>query len=425
MRVRMYRVGFGDFFLLSVPSSDGHKHILIDCGVHHADIGSMNAAVAQMAEDCQYKLALIIMTHRHADHISGFAKCADVFKKISVDAVWMSWFEDPTNKEAVRAQAGLTAMAAELKTNLDSPAFAAAAGEDMDRCRFMAANITGDDGQGSNQAALNVLQGGFANQAVHTYYKAGKPAELPQSLIDAGLTAEILGPPDNLKLIGQMRKSSEEYLTDDEEDDDEAFSPFHPIFRVDDKTYPQDAFKYLSVEDIRARFLAFQFSALAASAQNADKFLNNQSLVVLFRFKGKSLLFVGDAQWGNWQNFLYGPDGGRRYQAGGAGHSEQHRFLQGRDITAAPTPRPRTPCPSCVRAASACARRKPRPITKCRAVPCWTLCAAKTTIWRAAIRSRPAPSRPTRMRGRSTLSSRPRPATYSSITNFWLREWSN
>jgi hypothetical protein len=27
---------------------------------------------------------------------------------------------------------------------------------------------------------------------------------------------------------------------------------------------------------------------------------------VLFSFKGKTLLFAGDAQWGNWENFLYG-----------------------------------------------------------------------------------------------------------------------
>ncbi len=279
LRVRMYRVGFGDFFLLSIPSGGGHEHILIDCGVHHADIDSIDAAVTQMAGDCGGKLALIIMTHRHADHISGFAKCRDVFGKLSVDAVWMPWFEDPANKDAVRAQAGLTALAAQLKTNLASPALAAVGGEDLDRYRFMAANITGDgNGGGSNQEALRVLKSGFASkQTQYSYYKAGDAVQLPQSLIDAGLTTQILGPPDNLKLIGQMRKASEEYLTDDEEDQDAPFSPFHPIFRVDAGAYDPEAFKYLSVEDIRSRFLDFQISALAASAINADKFLNNQS----------------------------------------------------------------------------------------------------------------------------------------------------
>jgi glyoxylase-like metal-dependent hydrolase (beta-lactamase superfamily II) len=82
-------------FLLSLQTPAGQKHILIDCGVHACDIHSINAAVAQMAEDTGRELALIIMTHRHADHISGFARCKDVFSQFTVEQVWMSWFEDP------------------------------------------------------------------------------------------------------------------------------------------------------------------------------------------------------------------------------------------------------------------------------------------------------------------------------------------
>ena len=47
IRIRMYRVGFGDCFLLSFPTNSGHAHILVDCGVHFkADIGTIEAAVA-------------------------------------------------------------------------------------------------------------------------------------------------------------------------------------------------------------------------------------------------------------------------------------------------------------------------------------------------------------------------------------------
>ena len=49
-------------------------------------------------------------------------------------------------------------------------------------------------------------------------------------------------------------------------------------------------------------------SDLAVAAQKADNALNNQSLVVLFTFAGKTMLFSGDAQWGNWANFLFGGD---------------------------------------------------------------------------------------------------------------------
>ena len=81
----MFRVGFGDFFLLTVPTAKGDKHILIDCGVHAKDLGSIRNAVDQMASDCGKDLALVIMTHRHADHISGFGTCSDVFSQITVD----------------------------------------------------------------------------------------------------------------------------------------------------------------------------------------------------------------------------------------------------------------------------------------------------------------------------------------------------
>src|SRR6185295_11344212 len=99
IRVRMYRVGFGDFFLVSLLGTDGKPvHIIIDCGVFKGtsqtgDIGSIEAAVADMVEVTDRQVALIIVTHRHADHIAGFARCADMFKTLTVGAVWMPIWE--------------------------------------------------------------------------------------------------------------------------------------------------------------------------------------------------------------------------------------------------------------------------------------------------------------------------------------------
>jgi hypothetical protein len=42
-----------------------------------------------------------------------------------------------------------------------------------------------------------------------------------------------------------------------------------------------------------------------------DSIRNNTSLVILFRYRGKSLLFPGDAQWGNWQSWIGTPSGKR------------------------------------------------------------------------------------------------------------------
>jgi beta-lactamase superfamily II metal-dependent hydrolase len=310
LRVRMYRVGFGDFFLLSVPSATGAKHILIDCGVHAVDLGSIGDAVAQMAEDCGKHLSLVIMTHRHADHISGFGKCADAFSEFTVDRVWMPWFEDPANDTAKSVQKNLTAMASQLALRL-------AVRGPLDPHAHMVNNITGGmaaSGVSANQKALDVLHKGFKNpQPAPGYYRAGDQPNLPQELIDAGLSAQILGPPGDLSLITQMTNVNDQYLTDSVALDDEtgkaspaASKIFPAAFNADASVYPASAFRFFGSEKVKALIDTIQPDVLAAQALAADKTLNNQSLVILFSFKGKNLLFVGDAQWGNWENFLYG-----------------------------------------------------------------------------------------------------------------------
>ena len=298
MRVRMFRVGFGDFFLVSLPGVDGDKHILIDCGVHAGNIGSIQAAVAQLTGDTGSHLSLVIMTHRHADHISGFATCRNAFSNFTVDQVWMPWFEDPGNAEAHAFQASLTAVATQLQTAL------AARGDSDTPFARMAANATGT-GSG-NQVALDVLHGGFKNKAPVAYYKAGDPPALPSGLAKGGLTARILGPPHDLSLIRQMTNVNQQYLTTDGAVGSKVPLPFPKVFRAQPAALPDDAFRIFSPAKLERLIQAVQPDAIAARAAQVDNTLNNQSLVVLFTFRGKTLLFAGDAQWGNWENFLYG-----------------------------------------------------------------------------------------------------------------------
>jgi beta-lactamase superfamily II metal-dependent hydrolase len=301
----MFRVGFGDFFLLSVPIAAGaYKHILIDCGVHAKDLGTIADAVSEMAEACNYELALVIVTHRHADHISGFGTCRDIFKKISVDRVWMSWFENPGNKKAAAYQASLTALAAQVANRL-------AVRRDPSALSLfsMVENITGKmdaAGRAGNQAALDVIHGGFKNKPQYDYYQAGDDARLPQDLIDAGLSAQILGPPIDQDLVSQMTYKNQQYLGAATTSDDKLIVPFASPFKIESEGYPKDAFKFYSAKEIKELVDNSQPDVLEARAAAADKTLNNQSVVVLFSFKGKNLLFAGDAQWGNWENFLYG-----------------------------------------------------------------------------------------------------------------------
>jgi hypothetical protein len=173
-------------------------------------------------------------------------------------------------------------------------------------------NITGGmaaSGVSANQKALDVLHKGFKNKPApnqYDYYKAGDPANLPQDLIDAGFSAQILGPPGDLSLITQMTNVNDQYLTDSADVDEGTAPTFSAAFKADASAYPASAFRLLGSDKLKGLIDGIQPNVLAAQARAADKTLNNQSLVILFSFKGKNLLFVGDAQWGNWENFLYG-----------------------------------------------------------------------------------------------------------------------
>lgn len=304
LRIRMYRVGFGDFFLVSVPSRGGFAHILIDCGVHAKDLGVMGAAVAQLKKDTGGKLALVIMTHRHADHISGFGSQKEVFKTFAVERVWMSWFEDPKNRVAADIQKKIVATATHLRAAL------AARGDPDDPYLRMAGNALGAAASG-NAVALEMLHGFKAPDGTATpvdYYKAGEPPALPPSLADAGLAAEILGPPTDPALVSKMDNPTHQYLAGAGDDDETSRPPFNPAYAMDAAAYgwPKGVAPLFNDQQVRDNIDASQPDTLAAAAKNADNALNNQSLVVLFTFKGKSMLFAGDAQWGNWANFLFG-----------------------------------------------------------------------------------------------------------------------
>jgi beta-lactamase superfamily II metal-dependent hydrolase len=299
----MYRVGFGDFFLLTLRTADGTpRHILVDCGVHAANLGTIGAAIDQLAIDTGKQLALVIMTHRHAEHISGFGTGKDVFAGFEVERVWMSWFEDPSNPAATSFQANITALAGKLQQSLAARTDAASR-----QLYNMAENITGAAAAagGGNAAALATLHGGFKNKAPVDYYKAGDTPTLPDSLVQAGLAAQILGPPTDPTLVAQMDNKPQQYLAATSEENAPP-NRFSSAFTSNAGAYPADAFAVFTPDQITKQVRANQPDLLAAQAAKADNTINNQSLIVLFTFGGKKLLFAGDAQWGNWDNFLFG-----------------------------------------------------------------------------------------------------------------------
>jgi hypothetical protein len=119
--------------------------------------------------------------------------------------------------------------------------------------------------------------------------------------VDAGLVARVLGPPTDRNLVAQMSNKAQEYLRVAGDDAEvRRLRPFDEQWHLRSDAYPD------SPDEVGKLVDRVQPDALLAAAKSADNAINNQSLVVHLTFDGKNLLFVGDAQWGNWESFLFG-----------------------------------------------------------------------------------------------------------------------
>src|SRR4051812_24429473 len=83
-RSRTYRHGLGDCHLLSFRKPDGSLfHMLIDCGVvdvtPNPDV-VMTAVATDVARETAQQLDVLVATHQHTDHLSGFRQAKAVFK---------------------------------------------------------------------------------------------------------------------------------------------------------------------------------------------------------------------------------------------------------------------------------------------------------------------------------------------------------
>src|SRR5207248_2666973 len=105
-RIRMYRHGLGDCILLTLPRPRGGPgHVLIDCGV----LGTGPRRMAAVAEDLHRttggRLDVVVATHAHWDHVSGFVQARGLFDQMDIGEVWLPWTEDPNDPAAAAVRA--------------------------------------------------------------------------------------------------------------------------------------------------------------------------------------------------------------------------------------------------------------------------------------------------------------------------------
>jgi hypothetical protein len=304
----MYRSGFGDCFLVSFGRAAASvHHVLIDFGAHrHGEIGTMERIMEDIESTTKKNLELVVATHAHSDHISGFGKFADRFAEFQIEEVWMPWTDNPSDKVADAIQKKQLA----LYDTLDNHLRIALGATENDPRYAPALNALSN--LRGNQRAKSELARAFGTGAKVQYFEAG--TSIAKVAKAAGLSAEILGPPKDTSFFSRMNPPADQRFLSAPGDTVGAMHPFPNLeIRSGEPDYnvivadgqplvmPNELTELHSLAEAPA-------DRLALALDNAR---NNTSLVILFRFHGKSLLFPGDAQWGSWQSWI-GTDSARQ-----------------------------------------------------------------------------------------------------------------
>lgn len=326
LRVRMYRQGLGDCFLLTYSDGDGaESHLLIDCGVLKGTSEpeqKMQAVAQNIKEATNGHLDRLVVTHEHWDHLSGFLQAQAIFDTVEVGEVWLAWTEDPDDELAAelrkhkkQALDGIVA-AAKLANNGRT-----AAAQRTARQLDALLNFQGDLGAAGTKTTAKALQWVKDKQTQIRYLRPGEQLfDLPGL---AGLRVYVLGPPHDRRLIKRSdpsKKHPEVYELAGTEGSHEGFLAAAEGLATDGTPAAQPFDKYFRIEEAQARGedeLLKRYYAPGAAwrridhdwlgyagqlALALDSDTNNTSLVLAFELTpgGDVVLFPGDAQVGNW-----------------------------------------------------------------------------------------------------------------------------
>lgn len=299
IRIRMYNVGFGDCFLIFLPTSAGEKKILIDCG----SIKKKKHSIAQITDqvikdvtdpDGVPRVDIFVLSHRHDDHLSAFTR--EEWSALEAGEVWMPWIESPNDPHAKRIRREQTLAAQSLQR-------AAVALGLSEAVSSIAANAL--DGA----SALEIIHRGFAKQVTPRYLPTGESrVEKVETPLLPGIEIFALGPPRNDDALNEAEPpTTETLLTGFSAAADggppKKFSPFGADWIVEDPPFEDQVTDVAEVDEAASMISMYD---LAAAELDAD--INNTSLILVFRVGTEYLLFPGDAQWGPWELALKDDD---------------------------------------------------------------------------------------------------------------------
>lgn len=321
--VRMYDVGFGDAFLITVKQGDRAWRMLVDCGVHSLGkarplLDVVRAIISDLTESAPPgtppTLDVLVATHHHADHITGFAY--DDWDAVHVGEVWVSFVEDETDDDAKKLKNGLVRAAKSLHilvgrapTALDGPSQTVA----LRLAGTLALNSLG------NEDAMDRLLG---RNGKH-FLNIPKVSYLPDRIAELnvirtslpGVNVHVLGPsrdPDQLKRMNPP--ASAQWLAMQHALEEEtSHEPPGPLFDDIYSVTPDEVNQHIGIDlvstlpSLNLGTLNDAATELLAAASILERSVNNTSIFFVLDVDGTRLVFVGDSQQGAWEHVLQDP----------------------------------------------------------------------------------------------------------------------
>lgn len=313
LRVRAYRVGFGDCLLISVTYPESlaggrrEAHLLVDFGtkVLAKEGPTMSELAAMIAKHCGGRLDVVVATHRHQDHVRGFgdATAQAHLDRLDPRLIVRPWTDRPATRRGELGGASRNFLGL-----LDALA---------DHDRMVSAQFRGRRGSAgrarelanlgiSNVAALTRLDGWVAPERTR-WVRAGDVVDVADVL--PGVRIDVLGPP-TLRQVPRLKSyasSSAEYWLDVAQR-----AELEPALQaaVPDAEFVRAKRTVAAPGGLgRAAFLLDELHdtghrQVLEIVEGFDDVLNNTSVILLITVGRRSLLLGGDAQVENWSYSL-------------------------------------------------------------------------------------------------------------------------